>query len=77
MNIKKITQAYKDVKDSVLLEMINKETMNTIRQGMEKYLPEYKIKCDYENNPPEAIDSGKVMVRVSDPITMNYINLIF
>jgi predicted HicB family RNase H-like nuclease len=77
MNLKKIDKAYKKVRDIILFEAIDGETIDTIREGMEKLLPEYKIKCDEENNPPKSIDSGNVMVRVSDPKTLNFINVIF
>ena len=77
MNIKRINQSYEDIRDTVLFEPISKETRDRIRRGMEDLLPEYRIKCDEENNPPDVIDSGKIIVRVSDPKTLEYINLIF
>ena len=77
MDVKKIDKAYKRVKEKVLFEAIDRETIDAIRRGMEELLPEYKIKCDEENNPTDVIDSGNVMVRVSDPKTFSYINVIF
>jgi hypothetical protein len=77
MDTKKITQAHKTVIESVLFELINRETLAKIRRGMEELLPEYKIKCDEENNPIDVVASGKVIVRVSDPKTLDYINLTF
>ena len=81
MDVNKIAQVYKDVRDSVVLEMINEETINTIRKELEARLPEYKIKCDYENNPQDVIDGGQVIAKVYDQQkyshTYNYINLTF
>lgn len=77
MNLEKINDAYDLVRDSVLFQMIDGEIIDAIRRGMEDLLPEYKIKCDEENNPPLVIDNGNIIVRVSDPKTMNYINLTF
>ena len=44
---------------------------------MEAFLPYYEIKCDEENNPSTAVDSGHIWVRVSDAKNYRYIDVIF
>ena len=57
------------------------DTRETIKGLMKKELPEYEIKCDEENNPPEVIASGHIIVRVSTKPKLdgsfNYINVIY
>ena len=57
--------------DIVLGEMINSRTMSLAKDATRKYLDNhgYKInwvKCDEENNPPGTIDSGNLIVTVSE-----------
>ncbi len=56
--------------ENLLFEMINQTTMHQAKYITGTYFHinnEYKvnrIKCDYENNPPNVIDSGRVLIYV-------------
>ena len=76
MDIPAIEKAYEDIKPLVLYEPCFKETRDKIKHMMEIALPNYKVKCDEENNPPNVVDSGNILVRVSD-YKNSYVDVIF
>ena len=81
MDIPKITNVYNNIAPVIAGEYPDKKIRNEIKLLMEEALPEYVIKCDEENNPPEVMDSGNVFVMVSTKPkpdgSYNYINVIF
>jgi predicted HicB family RNase H-like nuclease len=79
LNVKLIDKAYEEIAPKVQYRMCNKETRKIIREMMKEKLPEYDITCDESNNPPDVIDSGNVLVRVSKYIhdEYKYVDVIF
>jgi len=72
-----IQEVRQEVFEVVAFELITKEIREKIYTMMKEKLPYYKIKCDEENNPPDFVANGNVMVRVTDPSTRNYVDVIF
>jgi len=81
MDIPMIENAYNNIAPLIAGEYPDRKVRTKIKKLMEAFLPEYDIKCDEENNPPDVMDSGNVMVKVSTKIksdgSHNYINVIF
>jgi hypothetical protein len=81
MNIPKIEKTCNDVAPLIAGEYPDAITRTKLKKLMEAFLPEYEIKCDEENNTPEAMDAGNIMVTVSTPKrpngSLNYVNIIF
>ena len=73
----KLQKTYNEVFETVVFELINPSIRNKIKTLMEEKLPDYKIKCDEENNSPEVVASGHVMVNVTDPKTNNYVDVVY
>jgi hypothetical protein len=80
-DIPQIKEAYEKIAPLVALDIPDAITRAKIKKLMKEALPDYEIKCDEENNSPEVIDNGNVMVRVSKPTfpsgSFNYIDVIF
>lgn len=72
-----IQKAYDEILDHVVMDMISSELRNKIKKMMGEKLPFYEIKCDQENNPFEIVDAGNVWVRVTNPKTKSYIDVVF
>lgn len=81
MDINSIEYAYEKISPIIADEYPNAKTRIKLKTLMEAFLPEYDIKCDEENNPPNLIDSGNIVVKVSTKKTLNgtykYIDVIF
>jgi hypothetical protein len=57
----------------VLGEMIDQETRNNAKNTAAKFFKEndYSInwvKCDQENNPPDVVDSNRMIINVSEQV---------
>ena len=81
MDVEKIGRAYQEIKPKIDGEQADAKTRRKIKSLLQKALPEYKIKCNRENNPPKVVDSGNIVVRVSTKTypdgSFNYIDIIF
>lgn len=77
IDINYVQDVYDEVVDVVMFDLISPELRDKIKGMMKEKLPYYEIKCDEENNPPEVVDNSNVWVRVTDPATKNYIDLVF
>lgn len=80
MDIKKIKKAEKEV-NTIINEYsyINdiEDKMKLIVHELTRLLPEYDIKCNYENNPRHTIKSGYIFAKISNKLNENFINLMF
>lgn len=76
-NEDQLQRVYDEISLDVAYELTNETTRKRIYHLMKEKLPYYEIKCDEENNPPEVVDQGQIWVRVTDPNTKTYIDLIF
>ena len=72
-----VQKVYDEVSLTIAFDLINKDLNDKVKSLMEEKLPYYTIKCDEENNPIDVIDEGHLWVRVTDPKTNNYIDLVF
>jgi hypothetical protein len=81
MDIQLIEKTRDKIAPLIAGEYPDKRTREKVRKLMEAFLPDYEIKCDGENNPPEFVDSGRLMVRVKTHTLPNqsydYIDVIF
>jgi hypothetical protein len=81
MDIEVIEFAYKEISPLIQYDIIDSKTRTKLKKLMEAFLPDYDIKCDEENNPPEVVDSQHIIMRVSKPAfpdgTTKYIDVIF
>ncbi|TFG71762.1 MAG: hypothetical protein E4H26_11955 [Flavobacteriales bacterium] len=77
IDINYVQEAYDEVREIVVFDMVDKVTREKIYTMMKEKLPYYRIKCDEENNPTEVIDNGNICARVTDPASGNYIDMIF
>ena len=76
IDVEYVQEVYDEVSLEMAYELNNKKARTKIKDLMESKLPYYEIKCDEENNSPEVVDSGQVWIRVTDPETRNYIELV-
>jgi hypothetical protein len=72
-----VQEVYDEVSLTIAFDMIDKELNDRVKSMMKEKLPYYDIKCDEENNTIETVASGHLWVRVTDPETKNYIDLVF
>lgn len=81
LDVPAIEDAYNLIAPTIAGKFPDKETRENILGLMKANLPDYDIKCDEENNPPNVVDSGHVMVRVSTKPKQdglfNYVDVIF
>lgn len=77
IDIDYVQEVYDEVSLTIAFDLINKDLNDKVKSMMKEKLPYYDIKCDEENNTPETVDSGHLWVRVTDPETKNYIDLVF
>ena len=77
MDLILIEKAYNKTREHVLFEPINKATFLIIKNLMQSQLPNYKVKCDEENNPPQFANGGNILLTVNDPKSNQYVNVIF
>ena len=81
MDIEAIEYSYNKIAPVIAGDYPDSKTRTKVKKLMEAFLPDYVIKCDEENNPPEVQDTQHIMVRVSKPAfpdgTTKYIDVIF
>lgn len=81
MDILLIKKAYDNIAPLIESDFPDKKTRKMIKKLMKQYLPDYKIKCDEENNPPNVMDSGHIFVQVRTETkpdgSFNFIDVIF
>ena len=81
MDIEAVENAFNKIRPLIEGEYPDSKTRVKLKKLMEAFLPEYDIKCDEENNPPEVMDSGNIVVKISTKKlpnqTYSYIDVIF
>ena len=81
MDIEAIEYAFNKVSPLIATDYPDAKTRIKLKKLMEAFLPDYDIKCDEENNPPEVQDAQHIMVRVNKYLPYNsgvkYVDVIF
>ena len=81
MDIEAIEYAFNKVSPLIASDYSDAKTCAKLKKLMEAMLPEYDIKCDEENNPPEVVEAQYIMVRVNKYMPHNglvkYVDVIF
>jgi hypothetical protein len=75
MDVKAIENAYDKIHPLISGDYPDSKTRNKLIKLLEAFLPDYNFKCDEENNPPNVVNSGNIVVNVSK--NNEYINIIF
>lgn len=77
MDIEAIEYTFNKVFPVIAGDYPDAKTRTKLKKLMEAMLPDYEIKCDEENNPPEVVDSQHIFVRVFDLKKLKYVDVIF
>ena len=77
MDLKLIEKTRNKIAPLIADDYPDAKTRIKVKKLMEAFLPNYEIKCDEENNPPNIIESGNIVVNVYDRKFKEYTNVIF
>ena len=77
MDIEAVEYAFNKISPIIAIDYPDAKTRAKVKKLMEAFLPDYEIKCDEENNPPEVMDSQHIFVTVFDLKKFKSVDVIF